>query len=404
MNILIANDTCEADGGASNMALADAQALAERGHRVIFFSACGTPPEHMPQIEWISLEQRNILEEPRRWLAVTRGLWNWTAAVELRRVLARFSPADTVVHLHSWSKALSGSVVAAADRDGFPVIATLHDYFVACPNGSLYDYPARRICGLRPMSPTCVARHCDSRSYLHKLWRVLRQGIWRHLAGIPSRFTRVIAVSEFSAKKLRPLLAHTSLDVLSNPVPNVVRPSSADSRAGIAYAGRLSTEKGVDLYLEACARAGVRGEVWGDGPLLPTLKRRWPDAEYRGWLQREELNARLSKLLVLVVPSYLYETYGLAAAEAMAAGVAVIVADRNAATDLIEDEATGLQFQSGNVDDLAAKIRMLMNDPGRARDMGRRAAERFWRDHAAATGDRWARLEVIYHQALAAVR
>lgn len=382
------------------MALADAEGLAKRGHQVVFFSACGTPPRDRHGIEWISLGQKNILDEPRRWLAATRGLWNWTAARSLKRLLIRFSPADTVIHLHSWSKALTGSVVWAADSAGFKVVSTQHDYFIVCPNGSFYDYPTRRACTLRPMSRSCVARNCDSRSYPHKFWRVLRQWGWQHLAGIPDRLRCIVAVSDFSYKKIRALIALVPIKVIENVIRSDPMPFST-TRAGLAYAGRIATEKGVDLYLEACARAGVEGEVWGDGPLLPALKKRWPDVIYSGWLMHEAMQERLSKLLILVAPSYLYETYGLIVAEAAAAGVATIVASDNAAADLVQDGVTGLLFRSGDVDDLAAKIDMLVRHPERAKEMGRLAYERFWSNYTVRKNDRWVALETMYQQVLA---
>ncbi|MGH8506937.1 MAG: glycosyltransferase family 4 protein, partial [Stenotrophobium sp.] len=211
MNIVILNDSCEMDGGAAFVALGDARSLVRRGHRVIFFSACGTPPDDRGDIEWISLGQRAILDEPRRWKAALMGLWNWQAARALKRLLATLPYDSTVVHLHSWSKALSGSVVHVAHRQGYRLVCTLHDYFVVCPNGALYDYPTRRICTLKPMSTSCVVRNCDSRAMSHKIWRVLRQLIWRHWAGIPKNFDRVIAVSSFAAQKILSLLNNAEI-------------------------------------------------------------------------------------------------------------------------------------------------------------------------------------------------
>lgn len=405
LTILVLNDFCElAAGGATRVAVDDAVELAQAGHRVIFFAACGVPPQDANGIEWISLRQNDILNEPKRWLAATRGLWNWSAARQLKRVLKTLPKTHTVVHLHGWSKALTGSVVFAADRAGFPVVATQHDYFIVCPNGSLYDYPARSVCTRKPMSWSCVRRNCDARSYPHKAWRVLRQWVWQHMAGIPSRLQRILPVSDFSHRILHPLLPEASrqqITTVSN-LPTGLSPvdHASQPRRGVAFAGRLSSEKGADLFLAACARAGIVGQLWGDGPLLPALKAAWPNALFTGWLSRAEMQERLGRLLVLVVPSYWYETYGLIVTEAAAAGVAVIVADGGAAAELVEHGVTGYRFRSGDANDLAEKIQDLIRNPDKAERMGQTAADQYWQGLSERRVQRVRQLEAIYRAVL----
>lgn len=399
--LVVLNDTCEVDGGAARIAIEDARQMAARGHRVIFLSACGTPPDDGGGIEWLSLGQRNILQEPRRWLAMSRGLWNFQAAWAVKRVLRGLPPGATVVHLHSWSKALSGSVLPAARACGAPVVATLHDYFAVCPNGGLYDYPTQEVCRLEPMSRRCVQRHCDSRSYAHKLWRVLRQWIWRYAAGIPGRFRLAIAVSAFSQRKLSPWLHIPPVRLVEN-LPKAQRQPfvEGERRFGAVYAGRVAAEKGVELYLQACRLAGTQGQVWGDGPVLAELKSRWPEAAFAGWLQPTEMQQRLRQARVLVVPSLWYETYGMVVAEAAAAGVAVIVADHGAAADLVEDGVTGLLFRAGDAADLANKMRYLNENTAVAIKMGRAAYERFWADHGLRREQRMNALTAVYAESL----
>lgn len=403
MNIVVLNDTCEVDGGAAMIAIEDAREMAKRGHRVIFFSACGQPPAESGGIEWFSLGQRTILDESNRLLAMWRGLWNHAARAALQDLLLTLPRDSTVVHLHSWSKALSGSVVAVTRRLNYRLVCTLHDYFVVCPNGGLYDYPTRRVCTLRPMSVKCVARNCDSRARAHKIWRVLRQWIWRHAAGIPSGFDRMIAVSGFSAQKIAERFSDCSvpMEVIEN-LPRVhrsaLRPSA--QRNSIIYAGRVAAEKGVDLYLQACSIAAVPAEVWGDGPVLPQLKAAWPMAHFAGWVQPAALRARLEQALALVVPSLWYETYGMVAAEAAAVGIPVIVSDHGAPAALVENGVTGLHFRVGDATDLAEKVALLNKDPQLAHSMGQAAYERFWRDYDARCHQRIEQIETCYRKSL----
>lgn len=402
MNIVVLNDSCEVDGGAARIAIEDARQMASLGHRVIFFSACGLPPEDSGGIEWRSLGQRTILDEPNRLLAIFRGLWNASAARELKRLLMALPRESTVVHLHSWSKGLSGSVVAATRSQGHRIVCTLHDYFAVCPNGGLYDYPTRRICQRPPMSLRCVSRNCDSRASVHKAWRVLRQWLWQHVAGIPKGFDFLIAVSQFSRGKFAPEFAGSvPMQVIDNlPVITPPAQSLEEERSGTIYAGRVAAEKGVDLYLEACAIAGVAAEIWGDGPLLPQLKLTWSGARFLGWQPSAVLQARMQRALVLVVPSLWYETYGMVAAEAAATGAAVIVSDQSAAAELVEDGVTGLHFRAGDAKDLAEKIQRLERQPHLARAMGVKAYQRFWQGVDQRRIDRIRQIEACYRKTL----
>ncbi|PTU32928.1 hypothetical protein CJD38_02105 [Stenotrophobium rhamnosiphilum] len=403
LNIIVANDSCEVDGGAALVALEDAQALARKGHRVIFFSACGTPPVNQTGIEWISLGQRTILDEPNRLKAAVNGLWNASAANALGALLTQLPKESTIVHLHGWSKALSGSVVSMVHRKGFRLVCTLHDYFSVCPNGGLYDYPTRRVCTRQPMSMSCVSRNCDSRRYAHKVWRVVRQFIWRYGAGIPRKFDLMIAVSKFSAEKIASHAKGSSIEVVDNlPTLQQSALQSMEQRSAVVYAGRIAAEKGVDLYLEACRIAQIPAEVWGDGPLLPELRQQWPDANFSGWLPKAELTKRLQKAQALVLPSLWYENSPMIIAEAAAAGVPVIVSDHGAPATLVEDGVTGLHFRAGDAADLAEKVAQLHKDPQYAHVMGQTAYKRFWMDYDARAHGRIEQIEACYQKLLGA--
>lgn len=67
------------------------------------------------------------------------------------------------------------------------------------------------------------------------------------------------------------------------------------------------------------------------------------------------------------------EGFGLATAEFMAAGLAVIASDTGANSELIEDGVSGLIYHYQDVADLSAKIETLYKDPGKLDSFGRSA-------------------------------
>jgi hypothetical protein len=167
----------------------------------------------------ICLDQHDLLSHPSRLAAARQGWWNAPAARAMSALLATLDPAATVVHLHSWTKVLSSSVVRTVLDAGFPLVCTLHDYFSACPNGGFFNYPRNAICTLQPMSLRCVTTQCDARGYGQKLWRVGRQAVQSRRGRLPLGLRHFITVSPFSREILRPFLpADAELHALRNPV------------------------------------------------------------------------------------------------------------------------------------------------------------------------------------------
>jgi glycosyltransferase involved in cell wall biosynthesis len=100
----------------------------------------------------------------------------------------------------------------------------------------------------------------------------------------------------------------------------------------------------------------------------------------------------------VVVPSLWYETFGLAAYEALANGVPIVVSDNCAAAEAVLPGENGFLFRSGDAADLVRCLRLLSHDAEVER-MGRNAHERYWR--APFTLDRHLdRLEEVYRAAL----
>jgi glycosyltransferase involved in cell wall biosynthesis len=383
LRIIVVNDTAHINGGASRVALSSALALANRGHQVSLYSAVG--PVDIPagsSLEVICLAQEDILSDPNRLRASLRGLWNFPAAKGLQLLLADCDPARTVVHIHGWAKALSSSIIRAIADSGLSAVCTLHDYFLACPNGGFFNYPEQRHCKLKAMSIACLMSCCDSRSYRHKFWRYIRQLVQRHKAHVPNSIKDYIVVSDFSKLILEPYLPTAGhIHRLSNPVDDCqLTPVNVRSNDLFMMVGRISPEKGAELFAEACSICHVKGLVIGDGPLKSKLESSAADIKVTGWVAANQVIALLRRARALIFPSLCYETQGLVVLEAAALGIPAVVADETAARDLIIDGENGLLFRQGDAADLADKILRLSNNPALSARLGAGAYQRFWAD------------------------
>src|ERR1035438_1919818 len=151
--IVIVNDYSYVNGGAGQIALSSARELARRGHSVILFSAVGPPDPSLAEagVHIVCTDQPDILNNPNRIGAAVQGIWNSRSAKSMEALLGTLDPRKTLVHIHGWSKAISSSVAPAVLAHGASLVVTVHDYFLVCPNGGLFNYVSNTICHLSPL-------------------------------------------------------------------------------------------------------------------------------------------------------------------------------------------------------------------------------------------------------------
>ena len=382
MRVIIVTDYAWVVGGASKVAMLSAIALARKGYDTHIFSAVGPVARELADAPLTirCLGERESLEEPSRITGAQKGLWNLTAKSALKRFLEDFSPRDTIVHFHQWTKALSPSVFAPVLQQGFRFVVTLHDYFTSCPNGGFLVYPKAEICDREPLTADCILCNCDPRNYAHKLWRVARQTIQNRLLISSAGWKNVIYASDFS----RRVLAHHLPDTLRwYFVPN---PIQVDHGARVevnhnqeyAFVGRLSQEKGGVVFAKAAKLANVPAVFIGDGAQRSIIMATNAASEITGWLTPTDVYARLARARALVFPSIGYEVQGLTVCEAASMGVPSIVGERTAAREHVVDGTNGLYTKTASVDDLASKLLMLQDDALLER-MSVAAYDGFWR-------------------------
>lgn len=362
-NIIIVNDFAYINGGAGKVALMSAKALAKRNYHVIVFAAVEPIDNSLKDIgiEIICTEQNDILREKNRLKAAVQGIWNVKAYKELKRLLATLNPYETIIHFHGWSKALSASVLFAASRYEIPIAVTIHDYFLFCPNGGLYNYNTHKICDKQPYSCTCYFTNCDSRNYPQKIWRSMRGIVQKEILNRMRNCISFISIGETNRR-----VSFDSLNPyakkwynVQNPIElNGNEPVNISSNSKYLFIGRLSPEKGVDLFCQALTELELSGIVLGDcsGSIKEDLQKRYPNIEFTGWLTGHDMQKRITEGKALIFPSLWYEGAPLTIPEMMSFGIPCIVPDKCAASEMIIDGQTGYVFKIGDINSLKKAI------------------------------------------------
>lgn len=363
-NVIVVNDFAHINGGAGKIALTSAKLLKSKGYRVFLFCAVMPKDKSLEKngIEFICTEQYDILHNPSRIGAVIQGVWNRAAYKAMDSLLSSLSVEETVVHLHGFVKALSPSILFAIAKHNVRTAYTLHDYFGFCPNGGLFNYRTKKICRKNPSSLNCFFCNCDSRNYMQKWFRNIRQLFINRGLYLNKTKLAIIPIGKLNEAVSKPHLNRLTdqWNFLQNPI-DLYNGESVDISKNKHYlfVGRLSSEKGINLFCEAISQLGLHGCVLGDGYLLEEYKSKYPSIEFAGWVTGEKKLELLKKGKCLVFPSLWYEGAPLTIVEMKSYGIPCIVPDECAACEEVEDGKTGFIFKSGNIESLKQSLLQL---------------------------------------------
>ena len=381
MKVIILNDYAYINGGAGKIAIDTALGLAKQNIDVTLFSAVGPIAEflkNVPNLKVICLNQYDILNDPSRLRAIINGIWNFKARKAFENLLRQYDNKETIIHIHGMEKALSSSCINIAVKKGFKVLFHLHEYGIACPNMGFYNYQKQEICKLKPLGWECVITNCDSRCYLHKCWRVIRQFVQKNIGGVPKN-VHCVYISEFSYKILAPFLnKQNKMFYVSNPIDIQKKERiKVENNKEFIFIGRLVPEKNPVLLAKVASEMKLPVTFIGSGVCENEIKKIYPEAKITGWLDKNSMENVLKSARCLVFPSNWYECQPLVVLECLAKGIPCISSKFCASSESLIDGKTGLLFENNNGDNLKETIIQMQNNM-LIRYISKNAYENFW--------------------------
>ena len=193
----------------------------------------------------------------------------------------------------------------------------------------------------------------------------------------------ILTISPTLKTSLQNMVANANIHLVYTGVNDACFQSKAREKDYILYFGRLDIHtKGLDILFKAMKKLtakNIRLVLAGKStPDREHILREMANTlgisqhiEFFGQVSEEERSLLMSEALFVCMPSR-YEGWGIVAIEAGAAKTAVIGTNISGLRDAIRHNETGLLVKPENPDDLAAAMKLLLENPSKRREMGQK--------------------------------
>ena len=405
MRLLLGNKFWYAKGGVETYLFELIEELPSHGYDVVPFAM--KHARNLPSDYASFFVDEVDYHAPQSWPAklqmATRMIYSRHAAAKMA-ALVNAHPPD-LAHLHNIYHQLSPAILPFLAERKIPVVMTLHDLKLACPNYKMrtdgqicercitggYQHAVIHRCVRDSFTASAL---CAVELFAHRAMRLYEDNVHRFI--VPSRFyLQKMIEAGLPASKLTRIPSFTHID---RYIPRY------DDDGYFVYIGRLSDEKGLPTLVQA-VRGFDKGSllIVGEGPLREPLERmvegeQLQNVRILGPRWGSELVELMRGARFSVIPSEWYENCPRSCIESFACGKPVIGANIGGIPEMVDDGESGLLFTPFSANDLRAKIDYLFDRPALAVQMGRAARAKAAREYSPES--HLERLLAVYDEAL----
>lgn len=399
MKILIAHKYWyHRDGSTTHIAdLADM--LLDRGHEVIPFGMKSArlgegfseelkklimhyEPFFVSEVDFHA--PRSIARKFSVWL---RTIYSLEAKRQFEKLITHEHP--DIVHIHNIYHHISPSILDVCAREKIPVIQTIHDYKLICPNYQLFangtidegclggryfhDVFNRSVHGSLTLGIAAALEMT-----VHRIWGLIRKPISTFI--VPS-----VCVRE---KLIADGIDASQIEVLQHFVKPYVAPIAVKEDY-LLCVGRLSEEKGFQIAIEALRFLSHSLVIAGSGPFekeLRALTMRMgvnSRVEMVGIVDQKKIQELMARAVCTLVPSLWHEPFGYVIPESFLALTPVVGSDCGAIPELLTPISRELVVPSGDPQALARAVTALLDQPEKSRQLAQNGREYFLRENSA---------------------
>lgn len=364
LNILQVNKFFYPRGGSETYLFSLMHGLIERGHSVIPFSMHHAQNLESPYSKYFVPERD--FQHNKTLSNAARALYSTEVAQALEKLLDEV-PID-IAHVHNISYQLTPSIFSVLKKRNIPIVFTLHDYQLICPNYKLYTEgsPCER-CFVHKYW-NAVIHKCVQSSFSASSLAATEMFLHKNVLHSYDAVDRFIAPSRFMKDIV------TRWGIASDRVVHI--PHGIDTKAMaqkkrgdyVLYAGRLEKEKGVLTAIRASQQSHVRLRIVGSGAQEKELKNvcateNITSVEFLGQQSPERVRELMHEAAASVVPSEWYENAPMVIYEALASSTTIVGSRIGGIPELITEGKNGLLCTPGDASEFAQAFVRVMEQP-----------------------------------------
>lgn len=358
MKILMVNKFLYPRGGSESYMLYLAEHLQKMGHEVEYF---GMYDENNTVGNSKGLYTRNMDFHSKglaRFLYPFKIIYSLEAKRKIMQVIDKFRP--DIVHMNNINFQLTPSIIYGIKKKGVPLVQTVHDYQMICPNHLLYNFDKNVPCEkcVSGSHMNCIKNKCIHGSKVKSILGVIEAKLYSMLKTY-KKVDLFVCPSNFLENKL--LMARKYYKGKTKTIHNFIdkeKFANTDRCAApyIVFVGRLSKEKGIENIAGAARLLPEYNfVVAGSGPDEDLLKN-IPNVKLAGFLTGDKLCELMGNAKVLLLPSVCYENCPLSILEAHAMGVPVVTMNSGGMAELVKDGVTGTLVNEPTPEEIAKKL------------------------------------------------
>lgn len=364
MRILMVNKFLYPRGGSESYMLYLGDYLKALGHEVEYFGMYDEKNTVGNSAEMYTTNMDFHKGGAASFLYPFKILYSFEAKKKISKVIEKFKP--DIVHMNNINFQLTPSIIYGIKKYNIPIVWTVHDYQMVCPNHLLYSFEENRPCErcLNGSVLNCFSHKCIHSSRIKSLLGVMEAVLYRMLKTY-KKVDLFVCPSNFLERKL-----HSVSNIYKNKTYTIhnfinkekFKKSDKPREDYVLFVGRLSKEKGVEKIARvADILKDVKFVVAGSGPDEDILKGK-ENVELKGFLTGDGLTDVMARAKALLLPSVCYENCPLSILEAQCMALPVITMNSGGMAELVADGVCGTLAESANAEDIAKAISKTVND------------------------------------------
>ncbi len=294
-------------------------------------------------------------------------------AEPIEKIIKNFKPE--IVHLHAGGGAALCSAIFATKSLKVPLVMMMHNHWPLCTSIGYFDFKTKTFCRNKVVCGRCLSdrfKSIVSFFYENRLARYVLKNVDHFICN--TDFTKSLLI--------RAGIVPEKTTVIPPGIEPVTKRKERDynHRKFITFSGRVSIEKGPDIFLEVAKsyanEDALQFLIIGDGPLRSEMEKLSKEYSiknitFTGWInERDRYLDLLGQSKVLIVPSLWTETFGMVVLDAFQCGVPVIVSSRGGMPLFVKDGKNGFVVEP-NAQEIIPKLETIIKNPSLWEEMSK---------------------------------